>query len=192
MAKRRVKKFVFPAADPAISQIVTPRLRNSFPTIRITPTFDANLLPERAYSSVVQRFLSAYRHYYSITVYGGVLMMIRRWTFLVALLLSALATASAEPTPPPMNPVLRAMANGVRDDMHARTLSLRRFDVSVDIHGSVAETTVEASFANASSEQLEGDFRLALPQGAVISGYALDISGQMTDGVLVDRPRAKA
>ncbi|MEJ8630664.1 VIT domain-containing protein [Sphingomonas sp. I4] len=90
------------------------------------------------------------------------------------------------------NPVLTARANGIRDEAHARPLHLRRLDLSVEQRGGVVETTVTAAFANPEREQLEGDFRLTLPEGAVVTGYALDIGGRMVDGVLVDRPRAKA
>jgi hypothetical protein len=90
------------------------------------------------------------------------------------------------------NPWLRAAVNGVRDAAHARDLSLRRLDIAVELRGAVAETVVDASFANPGDETLEGDFRLALPASAVVTGYALNIGRQMVDGVLVDRPRAKA
>ena len=112
----------------------------------------------------------------------------RAWLAL-SLLLSPTWAAAQVPAP---NPSLSAVANGVRDDAHARALTLRRYDIAVEVRGAVAETTIEASFANASNEQLEGDFRLALPPGAVVTGYALDTNGRMIDGVLVDRPRAKA
>jgi len=110
----------------------------------------------------------------------------------LALALLASSIASAEPANSAKNPELFATANGVRDAAHAAALGLRRFDVTVEIRGGVAETTVDAAFSNTTAQQLEGDFRLAMPQGAVISGYQLDIGGQMVDGVLVDRPRAKA
>ncbi|MBS0254148.1 MAG: hypothetical protein JSS36_02785 [Proteobacteria bacterium] len=93
---------------------------------------------------------------------------------------------------PARNPQLTAEINGVRDPAHAARLRLRRIDIAVKIHGAVAETTVEAAFANPGSSTLEGDFRLALPEGAVVTGYALDVRGAMVDGVLVDRPRAAA
>ena len=90
------------------------------------------------------------------------------------------------------NPQLHASSNGVHDAAHTRDLLLQRFDVAVEIRGAVAETTVDATFANATDDTLEGDFRLVLPAGAIVTGYALDIGNQMVDGVLVDRPHAKA
>ncbi|MGI4731080.1 MAG: VIT domain-containing protein [Janthinobacterium lividum] len=108
---------------------------------------------------------------------------------LVALLSSAAAHAQEAPGP---TPALRGFVGGVRDPAHTRDLGLRRLSVAIAIRGAVAETTVEADFLNATGETLEGDFRFRLPSGAVVTGYALDVNGRMIDGVLVDRPRAKA
>ena len=110
--------------------------------------------------------------------------------FLLAWLIALAAPAHAQE--PAANPALLATANGIRDAAHARDLRLARFDVVVTVHGAVAGTEVTARFANTSGETLEGDFTLALPPGAVVTGYALDIGDALVDGVLVDRPRAKA
>lgn len=90
------------------------------------------------------------------------------------------------------NPSLTANADGVRSDQTVRKIALRRIDLSVVVRGGLAETEVTAVFANPGTEALEGDFRFALPEGAIVTGYALDIAGTMIDGVLVDHPRAKA
>ena len=122
--------------------------------------------------------------------------MKRSTPILLALLWPAIGGAadiSSLPAPmPAASPELRAYANGIKDAAHARDLGLRRMDVSVDIRGAVSETTVEATFANPTNEILEGDFRFLLPPGAVITGYALDVNEHLIDGVLVDRPRARA
>jgi hypothetical protein len=90
------------------------------------------------------------------------------------------------------NPQLQAFSNGIHDAAHERELRLRRFEIAVEIRGGVAETTIDATFANPTDDTLEGDFRLILPRGAVVTGYALNIGNQLVEGVLVDRPRAKA
>ena len=115
--------------------------------------------------------------------------MLARWRGLVALGLALLGQGAWAQT---ANPVLTAHAGGIRDAAHGRNLSLKQLDIAVEQRGSVVETTVTAAFANPEPEQLEGDFRLTLPEGAVVTGYALDVGGRMVDGVLVDRPRAKA
>ncbi|WP_206244048.1 VIT domain-containing protein [Novosphingobium terrae] len=93
---------------------------------------------------------------------------------------------------PAHNPELAALSNGIRDAAHAAPLRLRKLDIDVQVHGAVAQVMVDAAFINPGATTLEGDFRFALPDGAVVTGYALDVNGAMIDGVLVDRPRAKA
>ena len=113
-----------------------------------------------------------------------------------AFLLCAVSMLTSAPlcaqTPLQPSLELRASVNGIRDAVHARSLSLRRYDISVRMRGHVAETTIEASFANPTAETLEGDLRIKLPAGAIVTGYSLNVGGQMVDGVLIDRPRAKA
>ncbi len=113
----------------------------------------------------------------------------KRHGFTLGTLVLALSPVhSQEPT---ANPSLIASAAGVRDAAHARDIAMRRFDVAVRVHGAVAETTIIAEFANEGHEVLEGDFRLALPKDAVVTGYALDIGGALVDGVwsISQRPR---
>ena len=64
-------------------------------------------------------------------------------------------------------------------------------DVSVGIHGGIADTTVTARFANSGTETLEADFGLALPARSTVTGYSLDIEGKMLAGVLVDQRQAR-
>src|SRR4030095_2386632 len=44
---------------------------------------------------------------------------------------------------------------------------------------------------NSGDEDLEGTFTVSLPQGAVVSGYALNVDDQMIDGVLMRPIRAR-
>ena len=46
-------------------------------------------------------------------------------------------------------------------------------------------------FRNSSSQQLEGEFTMPLPPGAVVTGYALDVNGVMREGVAVPREKAR-
>jgi len=110
----------------------------------------------------------------------------------VALLLFPFSGAASAEETPAANPSLIAHVRGVDDAAHVRALGLDRFALDVRLRGSVAETTITATFANPLSDILEGDFRFQLPAGAVVTGYALDIGGKLVDGVLVDRPRARA
>ena len=59
------------------------------------------------------------------------------------------------------------------------------------IFGSVAETTTTMTFTNPTARAMEGDLYFPLPEGATISGYALDINGVMVDGVAVEKHEAR-
>jgi hypothetical protein len=126
--------------------------------------------------------------------------MIVRWAMgllclLAPVALSAQTAPQAAPQigpPPKGSPSLTALANGVRDPARVRDIALSRLDIAVTLRGGIAETVITAKFANSGKDVLEGDFRLALPADAVVTGYALDIKGKLLDGVLVDRGRAKA
>jgi hypothetical protein len=70
-------------------------------------------------------------------------------------------------------------------------LALERLAISADTSGDVAETTVEHVFRNGTEERLEGTFRFPLPEGAMITGLALEIDGKLVDGELVERDKAR-
>lgn len=99
--------------------------------------------------------------------------------------------ALAQERPGIANPQLTALVGGVRRDGGERPLRIAKLDVGVVVRGEIAETTVTARFENPGSESLEGTFRLRLPEGAIVTGYALDVNGAMIDGVLVEQPRAR-
>ena len=88
-------------------------------------------------------------------------------------------------------PSLTARAAGINSAAAGRPLTLDLLEVRVRSRGTIAETTITARFANPGHEQLEGDFRLAMPAGSVVTGYALDIGERMVPGVLVDQYQAR-
>src|SRR5688572_20984897 len=101
-------------------------------------------------------------------------------------LFAALGSAQAA------NPSLKAREQGIADDAHrSEELRIAEFDLRIDIVGAVAEATATMKFANPGRAVLEGDLSFQLPDGAVVSGYALDVNGQMIDGVLVEPEKAK-
>ncbi|MBB6254232.1 VIT domain-containing protein [Nitrospirillum iridis] len=69
-------------------------------------------------------------------------------------------------------------------------LTIGNLDITVKIIGGVAHTTLLATFANPTTAAVEGDFTLDLPAGSVVTGYALDVNGALTDGVLVAKRAA--
>jgi hypothetical protein len=70
-------------------------------------------------------------------------------------------------------------------------LAIERVIVSAVTSGDVAETTVEHVFRNDADELLEGTFRFPLPDGAMITGLALEIDGRLVEGELVEREKAR-
>lgn len=93
------------------------------------------------------------------------------------------------------SPMIVAVEDGIdRDDGVVDEKSLRFTDMRINIVAQdlTAEVTMDVRIANQTDDEMEGRFSLVLPQDAVVTGYALDIEGQMIDGVLMDQPKAKA
>ena len=63
--------------------------------------------------------------------------------------------------------------------------------VDVEVAGGAAETRVQMEFFNPNSRVLEGKLQFPLAAGQVVSGFALDVDGQMRDAVPVDKARAE-
>ncbi len=90
------------------------------------------------------------------------------------------------------NPALNARDSGIHDaDDDPVPLDIADLDVQVDIVGNVARTTVAARFTNPGNDDLEGTFTLQMPDGAVVTSYALDVEGKMIEGVLTPPIRAR-
>lgn len=70
-------------------------------------------------------------------------------------------------------------------------LGVSRVDVEVRILGYLAETRMTMVFSNPFGRPLGGDLYFPLPEGATVSGYALDVQGAMVDGVVVDKEKAR-
>ncbi len=70
-------------------------------------------------------------------------------------------------------------------------LTLSRVDIDVKIFGYIAETEMTMTFGNPNNRVMAGDLYFPLPEGATVSGYALDINGIMVDGVVVERQKAR-
>jgi len=72
-----------------------------------------------------------------------------------------------------------------------RPMTVDHVDVDIRIHGFVADTTMTLVFGNPNERVLAGDFYFPLPEGATVSGYALDVEGRMVDGVPVEKEKAR-
>ncbi len=70
-------------------------------------------------------------------------------------------------------------------------VSISRAEVTTRLNGIMAETTVTLTFSNPNDRVLEGELYYPLPDGAALQGYALDINGQLVDGVPVTKEKAR-
>ncbi|MCX6556764.1 MAG: VIT domain-containing protein [Candidatus Aminicenantes bacterium] len=77
------------------------------------------------------------------------------------------------------------------DNDKPEPLFLAGLAVDVRILGVVAETRMTMTFSNPYDRQLAGDLYFPLPEGATVSGYALDINGVMIDGVVVEKDKGR-
>ena len=99
-----------------------------------------------------------------------------------ALALAWRASAPAQTLPPALM---------VEQNNHSSPLAISKVDVDVRILGFIAETCMTLTFRNDLSRPLAGDLYFPLPVGATISGYALDVKGDMVDGVVVDKDKGR-
>jgi hypothetical protein len=70
-------------------------------------------------------------------------------------------------------------------------LSLEAVHVSAEQRGDMAAVEVIQRFHNDAKTVLEGTFRFPMPDGALLTGLALEIDGKLVDGELVEREKAK-
>ena len=68
---------------------------------------------------------------------------------------------------------------------------LQKLDVDAKIYGNISTTKVTMVFQNKSNRILEGRLTFPLPEGITVSGYALDINGQLRQAVPVEKEKAK-
>ncbi len=68
---------------------------------------------------------------------------------------------------------------------------LQKLDVDAKIYGNISTTKVTMVFQNKSNRILEGRLTFPLPEGVTVSGYALDINGQLRQAVPVEKKKAK-
>jgi len=78
------------------------------------------------------------------------------------------------------------------DDEETRApLEIGRAEVRVVIVGFLARTTTTLSFENEGDQTLEGELVFPLPEGATVSGYGLDVNGELVDAVVVEAQAAR-
>lgn len=109
----------------------------------------------------------------------------------LCLLLFSLLSAAAVPALAQAAPQRQLLAPLLKTDQGERPVELRSATVSAHAAAGLAETTVDLLFFNPNSRVLEGQLAFPLRDGQQISGFALDIDGQMRDAVPVPKARGR-
>ncbi len=109
---------------------------------------------------------------------------------LFALILSAQdrePSVVPRPLPPLPPPVIRPV--NIRAD--EKPVSIASYAVEARVAGAFATVRAAITVSNPNGRPLEGALEFPLPDGASVCGYALDINGVMTDGVVVKKEKAR-
>ena len=104
-----------------------------------------------------------------------------------ALLLARGAGAAETPVVRSEVPVVRPV--GLRADEKPTTVEA--WHVEARVGGVFATVTTAFTVRNPNARPLEGALEFPLPDGARVCGYALDVDGVMTDGVVVPKEKAR-
>jgi TonB-dependent SusC/RagA subfamily outer membrane receptor len=82
---------------------------------------------------------------------------------------------------------LQSTAQPVKDE----PILLQHCAINVDANIFTATTTLQLEFYNPNSKILDGEYSFGLQAGQVITGFVLDINGQLREGVIVDKQQGR-
>jgi Ca-activated chloride channel family protein len=77
-----------------------------------------------------------------------------------------------------------------RSGSSARALEVTRQAVRVTLRSGIAETEVDQTFFNPGEREVEGWYWLTVPEGAIVTGFAVENNGALIDGELIERKEA--
>ncbi|MBR1587454.1 MAG: hypothetical protein IJ658_03920, partial [Kiritimatiellae bacterium] len=113
----------------------------------------------------------------------------------VAAVLCMLAMATLaqerEPSVVPRPPLPPPMVRPVNLRADEKPVSIASYAVEARVSGAFATVRASIAVSNPNGRPLEGALEFPLPDGASVCGYALDINGVMTDGVVVKKEKAR-
>ena len=87
---------------------------------------------------------------------------------------------------PPLPPVTVKLS-----DQSLLPIEISEVEITANVNGVIAQTEMTLKFFNPNQRLLEGELSFPLPPEAFVSGYALDVNGQMVDGVIVEKAKAR-
>lgn len=70
-------------------------------------------------------------------------------------------------------------------------MQLESVDIRTDVLGRFAHTRIELVFRNPNARVLEGELQFPLAPGQMVTGFALDIGGEMRPAVPVDKAKGQ-
>ncbi|MDF1702614.1 MAG: VIT domain-containing protein, partial [Planctomycetota bacterium] len=111
---------------------------------------------------------------------------------IILVLTCALAGLLASPFPCHANGILLAGEGSTTAARSDHPVRLRRHTVNAKLDGQIAQVTVEQVFYSSSHQQLEGTYLFPLPEGAVVSDFAMTMAGKMVKGEVIEAKRARA
>ncbi|MDD5612574.1 MAG: tetratricopeptide repeat protein, partial [Gallionella sp.] len=109
-----------------------------------------------------------------------------RSSLAILLLITPVAQAAVTRLPPPVPPLVRLVAPVAR-----QPIQLQKVEVRTEVVGSFAHTRVEMVFYNPNALLLEGELQFPLLAGQSVTGFALDINGELRAAVPVDKARGQ-
>ncbi len=71
-----------------------------------------------------------------------------------------------------------------------KPIELKRLKIHVFVIENIATTTFEMQFYNNNNRVMEGELNFPLSNGVTVSGFALDVNGEMREGVVVEKEKA--
>ncbi|MFT5905365.1 MAG: hypothetical protein ACI9E1_000962 [Cryomorphaceae bacterium] len=72
----------------------------------------------------------------------------------------------------------------------AQSVIVKGLDIDLEVTNNIVRTTITANFYNPRHNNQEGEINIPLPPGATISGYELEINGEMRQASVVDKDKA--
>lgn len=113
-------------------------------------------------------------------------LVIWRRCWLAGMVLGAMAPAFAQQGRQTLRPpVLIAVSEA------EQPIELRRANIDGEVQAGIAQTRIELVFHNPNRRVMEGELQFPLADGQQISGFALDIDGQLRDAVPVPKERGR-
>ena len=109
---------------------------------------------------------------------------------------SILADVIAPPrNPPPRRepsvPVMPPTVSTPRLAADEKPPEIASYSVEARVNGAFASVRAFMVISNPNGRAIEGNLEFPLPDGASVCGYALDVNGSMTDGVVVKKEKAR-